>query len=122
DAADRAMLADRIGLMHEVPADRQQHAHSFSQEPDAAAGPAAASIEGSEQPRGQAGMQGVAAGGVDVHPIALHPIGGRAVALVDRNADTGLLEPLRQREAADAAPDDDDVAELRDVEQSVLLV
>jgi hypothetical protein len=112
DPADRAMLADGVALAHEVAADRQENTHPLGQKPNATAGPAAGAIEQAEQMRRQAGMQGAAAGRVDVHPIALHPIGRRVVTLVDRDTDAGLDQPLRQREPADAAADDDDLAKL----------
>ena len=45
-------------------------------------------------------MKGPAAIGIDVDPIALEPVGARAVALVDRHADARFFQPLRQAKAA----------------------
>ena len=110
DAADRAMPADRIVSIRQLAVDRKQNLHLLGQEPNGAARPAAGALERLKQRRGQAGMQGAAAGRVDVHPITLHPVRGRVVALVKRDADPCQLEPLRQREPPDAAADDDDMA------------
>jgi hypothetical protein len=54
-------------------------------------------------------MQREAAGWTDVHPVALQPITGGAVAIVDRRTDPGSLQTLGEREAADAAADDQDM-------------
>ena len=53
-------------------------------------------------------MQREAAGWTDVHPVALQAITRGAVALVDCRTDPGSLQALREREAADAAADDED--------------
>ena len=54
-------------------------------------------------------MQREAPGRIDVHAIALQPARRRLVALIDRDADAGFLQALREREAANAAADDDDM-------------
>ena len=51
-------------------------------------------------------MQREAAGWTDVHPVPLQAITQGAVALVDCRTDPGSLQALREREAADAAADD----------------
>src|SRR6202008_3872995 len=104
DAAHRAMLGYRITLLrqHHLALEREQHPHLLGQETPRAARLAASAVEDVEQLRRQAGVERAAAGRIDVHAIALHPIGEGAVALVDRDAHAGLLEPLREAKTADA--------------------
>ena len=89
--------------------ERQQRLHLLGDEADAVRWLAAGALEGIEQVWRQAFVQGAAAGRIDVHAIALQATRGRAVALVERDADAGFLQALRQGEAADAAADDDDM-------------
>ena len=81
----------------------------FGKEAHRRIGSSASAVEDLEQMRRQALVQGAAAGRADMHPIALQAIGQGAVAFIDRGADPGALQALRQGEAADAAADDQDM-------------
>jgi hypothetical protein len=102
-----------VALTNQLPgiveAEGEQQPHALSHKTDAARGLAAGARERLEQMRRQAFVQRTTAGRIDVHPIALHAVGAGAVALIDGDADTGLFQALREREAADAAADDHDV-------------
>src|SRR3954454_6924855 len=55
------------------------------------------------------GRQAFVQGRTDVHPVALQAIGQGAVALKNRGGDPTSFKALREREAADAAADDEDM-------------
>ena len=63
DAAHRAMLADRIGLLrrHQLALEGEQHPHVLGHETECPTGLAAGAVEQLEQVRRQAGVQGAAA-------------------------------------------------------------
>ena len=107
--ADGPVLGDGIVLPHHLAFEGKQHLHVFRHEVDRAPRLAAGAVEQVEEMRRQAGAERAAAGRIDVHAVALQPIGGRAVALVDRGADAGLLQSLGQAQPADATADDEDV-------------
>jgi hypothetical protein len=107
DAARRAMAGDRIGMGDVTRIDGHQRAHAFGIEVRTAVAGAARACECVEQPRRQALVQGAAARRADVHAIALQPIGHGPLALIDRAADAGLLQTLRETQAAYAAADDE---------------
>jgi hypothetical protein len=116
DAADRAMLGDAVaaGMLWRVQfIERQQHLHPFGDEADTLGRLAAGTRERVKQRRRQTFVQSQAAGWIDVDPIALHPVGAGAVALIDGDADAGLFQALRQSEAANTAADDDDMERRR---------
>ncbi len=108
-AAHGAMLGDRVLRAHQLTVDREQHLHLLGHEAERLVRFAAGAIEDVEEVRREAGMERAAAGRIDMHPIALQAVRQRAIALVGRDADASLLEPMRKTEAADAATDDDDM-------------
>jgi hypothetical protein len=108
DAAGGAVTRHRIGVRDKIAVECEQDAHLLGEESNRRVGRSASAVKDVEQMRRQAFVQGEAAGRTDVHPVTLQAIGQGAVTLVDRGADPGLLEALREREAADAAADDED--------------
>ena len=67
--------------------------------------------KGVEQLRRQASVQRAAAVGVNPEPVSLQSFvpGTGGVALVDRDADPGLLEAVGQAHPAGSRSDDDDM-------------
>ena len=112
NAAHRTMLRHALapepwGRISSVK--REQHFHLLGNETDAFRRLAASARERFEQRRWQAFVQREAAGRIDMHAIALHPIGAGAVAFIDGGADAGFFQALRQGEATNSAADNDDV-------------
>ena len=54
-------------------------------------------------------MQREAAGRIDMHAITLHTVGAGSVAFIDSGTNAGFSQALRQGEAANSAPNDDDL-------------
>src|SRR2546430_17349675 len=105
------MLCYRLALLlrHHLAFEGEQHLHLFGEKADRAARLAAGAVEHLEQLRWQAGVERAAAGRIDVHAIALHAVGERAITLIDRDAHARFLQPLCEAKAADAAADNDDM-------------
>jgi hypothetical protein len=106
NTAHRAML--RHALVPEArwrisSVEREQHFHLLGDEADAFRGPAASARERFEQRRWQAFVQCEAAGRIDMHAVALHAVGARAVAFIDCGAHAGFFQALRQGEATNSA-------------------
>ena len=92
-----------------ISVEREQHFHLLGDEAKASRRPAASARERFEQRRRQAFVQREAAGGIDMHAIALHAVGAGAVAFIRGGADAGFLQALRQGETTNSPANDDDV-------------
>ena len=89
--------------------EREQHFHPFGDETDAFCRLAASAREHFELRCWQAFMQREAAGRIDMHAITLHTVGAGSVAFIDSGTNAGFSQALRQGEAANSAPNDDDL-------------
>src|ERR1700722_15629973 len=88
---------------------RQQFFHLLGKKAELSAAFAAGREETVPQRGRQAVVQRAAAARVDVDAIALQPLVAHPIALVNRDADAGLAQSLREAKSADAATNDGDV-------------
>src|SRR5215472_608138 len=109
DTARGAVAGDRVCAGDEVAFEGEQHPHLLGEEAYRHIRCATGAVKDVEETRGQALVQGKAAGRADRHAVALQAIVDGAVALVDRGADPGLLETLREGQTANAAADDENM-------------
>jgi len=107
DATCGAVLLDRLRVAGYLQG--KQFLHLFRQKAEATVSDAAGGGEGFEEWGRQTVMERAAALRTDVDAVALEPVGAGAVALIDRDAQAGFHEALRESEATDAPSDDADV-------------
>ena len=112
DATDRAMLLHRIAVGFVEAAERDQRLHALGQHAKGTRRATAGGGKCLEQRRRQTVVQCSAALRTDMHAVSLQTIGDRAVALIHCGVHPGLLQAVRQAEAADAAADDHHMIEI----------
>ncbi len=109
DPAHRAVPGHRVGRVagQQLGRDGDQRAQLLVAEGEhvAGAGVGDAGLERGPLRGGQAGVQGRAAGRVDVDAVALQPVVAGVPALVDPHVDARRPQPVGQAQPADAAAD-----------------